>query len=451
MPDNPRVHRRARTLATGSLLLATIAGSSGCLGGFFLLPRFDFGGPSYDPHSWYAAVELDDGARARVGVDTGGKDFRPCITRLAADGKQIWRRSYGRMGEGGHGIFVAATELPDRSLIAVAGDKTLTTLALVSFDLRGPLRWAEELDLPAPAAGRAQLIGADDGAVAWVPVQEKGGPLRLFVVRVDGRGALRWAGSWNLVGEQRAATWSGGAGLTLLTFSSDAKGSSAVLTRAAPSGEPRWMTRISNPPGGWGAPSLATPLDGGLLLAAVGPYCQPCANADLSLARFDDQGQPLWHSVVHRPVPANELREYLAEKRGSWPSPSLLQAIAPGEHDTALVALTVPAPRPGLAELALLELGPRGELIAQRAFTGWAEYPQALVAAHGAFAVTTGKGERCRITPGKPSTCGSGERVSTLASSASPLDVGRLDPFVEPLTPKVRDLREELLRTEDPK
>ena len=171
----------------------------------------------------------------------------------------------------------------------------------------------------------------------------------------------------------------------------------------------------------------------------------------VSLARFDDQGQPLWHSVVHRPVPEAELRAYLDEKRGSWPTPSLLQVVAAGEHETTLVALTLPAAKPGLAELALLDLGPRGEIVAQRAFTGWEGYPQAIVAARGAFAVTSGKGERCWINPGKPSTCGSGERVPGLASSAAPLDAGRVDPFVEPLTPRVRDLRDELLRTEDPK
>ncbi len=451
LPDNPRVHRRRNRLAVASLLLATIAGTSGCLGGAFLFPRIDFGSSPRDPYGWYATLDLDDGTRVRVGADTDGKDLRPAITRLAADGKVLWLRSYGRMGEGGHGIFHAVAARPDRGVLVASGEKGFTTLGLLGFDAAGALRWAEELELPAKAAGKVQVIAADDGAIAWVPVEEKGGVLRLFVARIDGLGAVRWASTWNLSGDVRTASWSGEVGLTLLGLSRDAKGSSAVLARAAPSGEARWMTRIANPPGDWAAASLATVADGSLLLAAQGARCGTCLVADVALSRFDAQGDPLWSTVVHRPLPAIERTRALAEHGRRGPSPPLLQTIAPGAEGKALVALTIPAAKPGQGDLALISVGARGEVGEQRAFLGWAGYPGSIAAVAGGFVVRGARGESCRITPGKPSSCGDREQDPGLASGPAPLDVGHVAPIMEPFAPKIRDLRDELARSAEPR
>lgn len=152
MTDTPRVIPRARALCpftSLSLLLATMAGTSGCLGGAFLFPRFDFGSA---PDSGQLVRDAGSPGRTRVrtGVDTG--QGLPALPHAARGGRQgvggAATRAWARAG-------TASSLRPPcagTGAIAASGDKTLTTLVDVDPS-GGTLRWAEELDLPAPAWG----------------------------------------------------------------------------------------------------------------------------------------------------------------------------------------------------------------------------------------------------------------------------------------------------------
>ncbi len=182
-----RAPRRQRLI--GFLLLCSAALLPGCLQPV-VLPRIDLGGAAPDPHGTYSTVKLGDGSTLKLGVETGGKDDRPWIALVGADGKPVWQRSYGRIGQGGHAAFVAGARLADASLLGVAADRTITTLVMVAFEPDGRVRWGQELDLPGPAAGMASVTAAGSGAVVSVPLSGGGGTAGTLVVRIDAKGSV---------------------------------------------------------------------------------------------------------------------------------------------------------------------------------------------------------------------------------------------------------------------
>ncbi|MEZ4313207.1 MAG: hypothetical protein R3F14_34745 [Polyangiaceae bacterium] len=193
-------------------LLAALSATPACFAPAFV-PRIDLGGSGPDPHTTYTAIELDDGTTVKVGVETGGKDYRPWIARFGADEKPVWQRTFARMGQGGNAIITSAAVLADGSIAAALADKSVTTLAMVAVEPDGHLRWALELDLPERAEARARILPTHDGALALVPVHGDG-DARIVVVRTDLQGKVLWSYSYGPLVDVTAATWSETSGLT---------------------------------------------------------------------------------------------------------------------------------------------------------------------------------------------------------------------------------------------
>ncbi|MEZ4294350.1 MAG: hypothetical protein R3B70_05200 [Polyangiaceae bacterium] len=425
-------------------LLAALSATPACFAPAFV-PRIDLGGSGPDPHTTYTAIELDDGTTVKVGVETGGKDYRPWIARFGADEKPVWQRTFARMGQGGNAIITSAAVLADGSIAAALADKSVTTLAMVAVEPDGHLRWALELDLPERAEARARILPTHDGALALVPVHGDG-DARIVVVRTDLQGKVLWSYSYGPLVDVTAATWSETSGLTFTGHDLRPREPWAVATRVSPSGEAMWMLGLGADTGEDYAPSLSAGPDGRALLTTSW-RCPGCDNPAVSAAMFDAQGGLVWRTMVIRPSAPPAPDHDRDRPPHPWPASLTVQVGAPMDNGGAIVACTVPSAQSQQFHLAVLRLAADGSVVRQRAFEGWPALPQRVTVADGLVVVTGKQRTRCTLGPGREVSCGEGELSSSLISRAESMEVVPLVPVRDELHGATRDLREELSRT----
>lgn len=248
------------------------------------------------PYSWYERRKLPDGAWLRFGQWADKAEHRMTIERSTSDkinvgdDNLVWRRTYGRLGEGGHIAFTSGVVLPDGTIVAAAGAQTLTTLGLFAFAPDGRLLWAREHDLPEKIASRARLALTDDGVIVLAPLSQKANhqPTSMLVLRFGAHGEVLWKTTLTIAGEPLQVLWSS-AGLTVLGQGIGRAGE--ILWRVSPTGDLVWMEEI-------GAPSpryfqyLETTVEasGGLLLHVRSGGCPVCGFTDTLDLRLDPTG-----------------------------------------------------------------------------------------------------------------------------------------------------------------
>ena len=309
-------------------------GISALVSGCVIFPRIDI--PSKpDYHGYFKILKREeDGSMYRFGSESS-KERRPYVDHASADGKPLWRRSFGVLGNGGHGSFTAGAVLPDGGVLAIGAEKTQTTVAVVRLDSGGKVVWGREIDLPAQAGANADLELTEDGLVALVPLGGDKGANRLHLIRIAQDGSPRWATTVGLVGRAAKATWSKTSGLTFLgaRFVGDAglsyqermriEANLDIVTRVAPDGELAWMTEVRSPDGLWELPELASTPEGDVLVA-VSKTCARCGTHDVEVARIAGDGSVRWGLDVHRPAPpetAAEREAHIAAHRDGYIPP----------------------------------------------------------------------------------------------------------------------------------
>lgn len=248
------------------------------------------------PYSWYERRELRDGTWLRFGQWGEKGEHRMTIERSTTDqinvgnDNLVWRRTYGRLGEGGHVAFTSGAVLPDGTIVAAAGAQTLTTLGLFAFAPDGRVLWAHEHDLPEKIASRARLFPAGDGAVVLAPLSQRDNhqPTSMFVLRLGAHGEILWATTLTLAGEPMEALWSS-AGLTVYGQGIGRNG--GLLWRVSPTGDLVWMEEIDAPsPRHFQYVKTSVEASGGVLLHVRSSGCPVCGFSDTLDLRLDPTG-----------------------------------------------------------------------------------------------------------------------------------------------------------------
>lgn len=429
--------------------------ASALLSGCLFIPRIEL--PyTPDPHNYSSVVSREDGSVYRFG-DVREKARRPYVERASADGKVLWRWSFGVLGNGGHGTFTAGAPLPDGGALVAGAEQTQTTVAVLRFDANGKVLWGNEIELPSQAADQAKIVPTEDGAVLLVPLGGEKGPSRLHVIRIALDGSATWATTVGIVGRPVQTVWSKERGLTYLgpRFAADlglsfqersyVEGNIRIVARVAPDGELAWMRELRTD-GEWVMPELASTPDGDVVIA-VGKLCARCGTNDVEMARLDDGGGVRWAIDVHRPAPPVTEADIGDDQRPNHlpPLPHALTAAPDGS--LALVTAFPGASRDKTA-LDVMRLGADGQVLDQRGFAIQADRIDELTARGGDVVVKPYYKPKCTVPrrPAPANGCADEVNVALRTTSAT-VDPVKLQPLVARSSPTSHDLGPEIART----
>jgi hypothetical protein len=270
--------------------------------------------PPARPRLWQHSVEgtadsaIAAAAPARDGLCLAGSTSlasgsrEAWVVRLETDGKLRWQRRPGGPKRDG-ALAVAAS--PDGGCVAAGYDMDETRLWIFKLDAKGVVAWNRVI--PAGHSGRAvAIVPTRDGGFAVAahakPAAER--PERAFVLRLTGRGEVRWS-------------------------------------KYASEGESRAADLREMPDGGFVVAGMARPREG----ARLGVWA----------ARLDARGGPLWEEIYGGPGTPADARIEVALGREFVIAATMMGPVAAAGDAVS-------------PSLRLLRIGGEGELLWDRRF-----------------------------------------------------------------------------------
>lgn len=314
-----------------------------------------------------AAVQLADGGFAIVGntrmTRTGG--YNAWVLRVAADGRPIWRESFGG---GATDQLRDLIETPDGRLYAVGHTRSRgagqSDLWLLKLDADGTVLFQRTYGGAANDRVHAAVPTGDGGIVVTGFTASQGaGGRDLWVARFSAAGQPVWSrtlgGADHDEGFDLVALPDGGLAVTGHFWAGQARGYDTAVARFTADGDVLWQRSLDRAVFDAGT-GLAPAPDGGLLVVGATSDAGQ-RDTDLLAIRLDADGQTLWERT-YGGSGGEEPWDVTASALGGFVV--AVETFSQGEG----------------GDIWLLGLAPDGEIAWQRLFGGtlW-DHPSALI------------------------------------------------------------------------